>query len=153
MWWTSHELVPAIGWTCSDQRHPGWKMARPTASSPSSTSSIRAFSRSLTSSDRSNRFRGSCTGRIVPIPLRGPLLVDPAARTAATELDLVGRELHGRLVEDADDGLRGAGRELPVHPGHVVAPHLDVAHALAVVLGRLGLRAHDRSDALGGDFT
>src|SRR6266542_2807471 len=64
-----------------------------------------------------------------------PLLAEPAAGTAATELGLVGSQLHGRLVEDAHEGLRCAGCELHVHPGHLVATHLDVAEALAVVLG------------------
>src|SRR5919106_4336520 len=63
MWWIWHDSVSASGLTCSDHRHPGSKVARPTASSPSSTSSTRPFSTVRTSSGLSNRLRRSCMDR------------------------------------------------------------------------------------------
>ena len=75
MWWTWHDSVPTIGFTCSDHRHPGSKIVWPRASSPSSTISMRAFSTSRRMSGLSKRLRRGCTERCYDASSENALVV------------------------------------------------------------------------------
>ena len=81
--------------TCWDQRQPGSNTARPTANSPSSTSSMRAFSTVRTSSGRSKRLRRSCMEPIVRIDATSAL-----PRRSAWLIVEEGERIHGEERRD-----------------------------------------------------